>query len=159
MSGNSFLPLVKIPSLTRRLVIGGVIVVITIMALVLIPYYVLAVVQGYGVSLGLSLGSIVLYGIVLALLSGAAYVLKPTGAYGPTLALGSAVALLYLLAMYEAASIFVLYHGAGVVVTYATLVLLLMAIPSLKLIAAIVTTVEDALHPGERLPFDYKTAR
>lgn len=156
--GTEAPPGARIPSLGRRVAIGILRLVPVMIVLVGVPLGALTFLESHGVSVPISTLQITLGGTALALLGFARYVLRPTRAFGPVSMLGSLVAIVYLLSLVPNASVSIpAGQGSTVTFTYATLFLVLAVIPAIRILSAFVTTVEDWLHPGERLPFDYPT--
>lgn len=139
--------------------------------LVYVPYRLLSALSAFSHSsffefmIPIPLDLVLFGGIAIAVLAGISHASKPTSLFGPfSLALaGTKVAYLVLMSAY--ATVTLVLSGGGssgggpLTFTFSTgwgLLLLLIAIgPALGAAAAFITTVEDARHPGERLPFDY----
>jgi hypothetical protein len=142
-------------------VVGVIIGISLVVVLVIVPYIFISMLQGLGFNLGLSLFDIILFGVIIAALSSAAHIAKPTSAYGPLFATKSGVVLAYLFIFAGAATVSLSISGnnggggADVSFGWAALLWIVMVIPAIKLAAALVITVEDIRHPGERLPYDY----
>lgn len=147
----------RIPSLGYRILIAGFRVVLSFVFFVAVPVAVLAYVHSRGVAIPVSIAAVTTWGLLLLVLSAARYVLKPTAAFGPLSIAVSGVFLAYLyyllmLSPYR----FVLPGGsASIAAGYSMFLEILMIVPALEIVAGVLTTFEDAVHPGERLPFDY----
>jgi hypothetical protein len=147
----------RIPSLSYRILAGGLRLIPALLFLVALPVGILAFLSAHGIAPPVPIETVELFGIAIAILVTLRYILRPTGAYGPLSITTSAVGLLYLYLLYLAASyrISIGNSGVGISIGYSELILLLMIAPALALVAGALTTYEDAAHPGERLPFDY----
>jgi hypothetical protein len=155
-AGPPTAPAARIPSLGRRAVLGVLLLVPLLVLWVGIPYAVLTTLHGFGVSSGLDLVTVTVVGAVIAVLGAARYVLKPTRAFGPVAVLTSVTAVVYLLALSPYASFAVsIGKTATLSITYGAILSLLAIVPGIRAVSALVTTVEDGLHPGERLPYDF----
>jgi len=149
-------PAPRIPSLARRLLFGGLMLVPLLVLWVGLPSAAVTTLGRYGVSSGISLLAVTVGGTILSVLGAARYVLRPTRAYGPVAALTSAATVAYLLALVpEAHATFSVSGTVTLTVTYGTVLVLFALVPAIRLVSALVTTAEDGLHPGERLPFDF----
>lgn len=149
-------PRAEIPSLGHRIAVGTVMFIALLVLIVVVPYeFVNESLLLHG-SFGLSIPSIVGIGLAIAVLSPVAYVAKPTRWYGPLFALKCLVVLLYLWVLASIAVITVTpsWNILGVLL-FGTVIVLAMSIPGLKLVSALLTTIEDLVRPGERLPWDF----
>jgi hypothetical protein len=149
-------PDAKIPSLTRRVIIGSLRLIPLLLVYVVIPAIGIQRLQSLGISSGFPLLLITVAGAILAILGTARYIAKPTRAFGPLSIAASGAGILYLLsfAPYASATISV-GSGGTVEIVYGMLLAIAAIVPVFGLAAGVVVTVEDAQHPGERLPFDY----
>lgn len=153
-------PRADIPSLGHRIVVGSLMFIGLLVLIVVLPYeFVNESLLLHG-SFGLSIPSIVGIGLLIAILSPAAYVARPTRWYGPLFAVKCVVVLLYLwvLATIAVITISVQWNILGVL-GFGTIIVLAMSIPGLKLVSAVLTTIEDLVRPGERLPWDFPPHR
>ena len=124
--------------------------------LAVIPFEVVQRLGGFGVTTGATAAELFAAGIVLAALAGARSFAKPTRAYGPVSLVTAAAGIGYLLWLAGRATVAIAPTAdVGIALGYGTILELLAIAPALGLVAALVTTIEDARHPGERLPFDY----
>ena len=147
----------RIPSLSFRILAGGLRLLPLIVLLVGLPDAALTFLQSRGIQLPLSILTVTVAGLAIAVLSTARYVLKPTRAYGPLSIAVSLVTIAYLLTLYLIGT-FVLNlpgHAISIGLGVTGIVGLLLLVPAISLLAGIVTTVEDLRAPRERLPFDY----
>jgi len=148
-------PDAEIPSLGRRVAIGTLRLIPLLLAYVVVPVTGISRLQGLGIASGFPLVWVTLGGGIIALLSTARYIGKPTRAFGPLSMLASGAWVIYLLTFAPYASATIAIHQASLSVTYGMLLQLAAIIPAFGLVAGAVTTAEDLLKPGERLPFDY----
>jgi hypothetical protein len=148
-------PTAHIPALARRLTIGSLRLIPLVIAYIVLPNLAIQQLQGYGVVSGIPSATLFGFGILLAALSTAAYVARPSGAYGPLATLSSVAKVVYLVYLSGFAWVAIAVSNVGVQLQFGNLLLLLAVVPAFGVVAGIVTTVEDARHPGERLPFDY----
>ena len=150
------MPPARVPSLGRRLVFGVLRLIPTILLWVVLPYAALTRLGSLGLQSSLNLSTIVIVGTVLAVLGSIRYIVKPTVAFGPVGAVGSAITAAYLFTLGQSAQFS--FAGPSHVtlgLEYGTILELLAIVPLFGIAAALVTTAEDLVHPGERLPFDY----
>lgn len=147
----------RIPSLGYRIVIAGLRVVLTFVFYVALPVAALGYVQSHGVAIPISIAAVTTWGVLLLALSAVRYVLKPTAAFGPlSIALdGVFFAYLYYLLLLSPYRFVVPGGSASLAAGYSMFIEILMIVPALGILAGILTTIEDAAHPRERLPFDY----
>lgn len=151
--------LAQVPSLGYRILGGTARLVLLLIVLVGIPSAALAYVGSFGIPLPVSIATVVGAGGVIAVLSTAKYIARPTRGYGPLSVATSLASLGYLVVLGLNATyrIGVPGHAASISVSYLWLVDLLLLVPAIGLIAGVVTTLEDARRPGERLAYDYPT--
>ncbi len=147
----------QLPSLGYRILVGGLRLVPLLILLVGLPDAALAYLASRGISLPVSVVTVTIAGSVISVLATARYIFRPSRAYGPISAATSGVTLVYLLVLWAGATYHIAVPATSVVLTidYAKLIALLVLVPAIALGAAIVTTIEDLRHPGERLPFDF----
>ncbi len=147
----------QVPSLGWRILAGGLRLVPMIVLLIGLPVGLFSFLQAHGISPPIPLFTIEVFGILLSILITLRYILKPTGAYGPLAIATAGVTLAYLYLLLLAASYAITIPNADVTLSvgYSRLILILMIGPALALTAGVLTLIEDASHPKERLPFDY----
>jgi hypothetical protein len=147
----------RIPSLGYRILIAALRVVPSFFLLVALPVAALSFASSRGIELPISTLAVSLWGLVLIALGTARYVAKPTVAFGPLSIATSAAGLVYLLyAVSLSPYRFTVPGGsASVAAGYALLLELVMIVPAIGIIAGVLTTLEDARSPTERLPFDF----
>jgi glucan phosphoethanolaminetransferase (alkaline phosphatase superfamily) len=83
--------------------------------------------------------------------------LKPTSAYGPLSFVTALVFFLYLYYLYSLSPYRLSLASGSVSVAagYSVFLEILMIVPIVEMVAAVFTTIEDAVSPKERLLFDY----
>ncbi len=147
----------RLPSGAHRVAGGVARLVLLLVAVVGIPAVALEYASAHGVPLPVPLATVALGGTALAVLSSVAYALRPTRAFGPASMGASAAALVYLGVLIADATYRIVLPGSSIALTvgYVGLLGLLMLVPALSLASAVLITVEDAVRPGERLPFDF----
>jgi hypothetical protein len=147
----------RIPSLGWRITVGALRMIPLIILLVGLPAAALGFLASHSIPLPLSIAAVTIAGAVLVALSTARYIARPTGFYGPLSIASGAFVLGYLLYILSRSSY--LFHVPGTDVTvgvsFTQLVELLLLVPALALASGVVTTIEDARSPRERLPFDF----
>jgi hypothetical protein len=149
-------PAARIPSLGRRLVFGTLLLIPLLILWVGLPTVALSTLNRFGVESGISVVTVSIVGVVLSILGAVRYVVRPTRAYGPVAALLALLVAAYLLALVPHAHLaFPVSGEVTISVSYGTVLTLFAIVPAIRLVSALVTTAEDALHPGERLPFDF----
>ena len=147
----------RIPSLGWRILGGALRLIPLVVLLIGVPVAILTFLQSHGIPLPVPIATVEYAGIAITVLVVARYILKPTAAFGPLSIATSAVTLVYLWVILVDATYNLAIPGAGVAIAigYRNLILLLMIVPALALGAGVLTTVEDATAPKERLPFDF----
>ena len=146
----------SIPGTGRRALMAGLLMIPSVLFYVAIPYVGLTELSRFGINTGYSLGFIVVLGLVLAALGAAAYFAKPTKAYGPLCIAGSVLAILYLLVLAGGSTLTIGVGGSGTfTLLYGGMLTLFAVVPAIRIGSGVMTTLEDLLRPGERLPFDF----
>ncbi len=149
-------PVARLPGLGRRVAMASAVFVVAEIGIALVPFEALRRLSGLPIALGVTPFEVLAAGTVLALLTAARHFSKPSRAYGPVAITAAVAGIAYLLWLAAHATIAVdPGHGVGVTLTYGTVLELMAVAPALSLVSAVVTTLEDLRHPGERLPFDY----
>ncbi|MCI4365015.1 MAG: hypothetical protein L3K10_02990 [Thermoplasmata archaeon] len=122
-----------------------------------LPIAALSFLTSHSIPLPLSIAAVTIAGAVIVALSTARYIAKPTGVYGPLSIVASAFVLGYVFYLLGQSTYRFRLPGSSVTIgiTFTTLVEWLLIVPALALVAALVTTIEDARAPRERLPFDF----
>jgi cytochrome c oxidase assembly factor CtaG len=145
-----------IPSAQRRAAIAVLYLIPAILLYVVIPYVGLSELSKFGISTGYSFTFIVIAGISLAVLGAVGSFMRPTRAYGPLRIASSVGAILYLLILASSSQITIGIGNSGsFTLAYAGMITLFAVVPTIRIGAGVTTTIEDALRPGERLPFDF----
>ena len=132
--------------------------IILVGLLVVLPLYLLGRLTTYGVHAGLTPSFIEFSGVALAVLIAIRFAVKPTSLYGPAWIAVSGATIAYLLTAAPNA-VASLAPGSGVNVSLGAGELFRwLVIPAgISLVAALITTAEDLLHPGERVRIDFPT--
>jgi hypothetical protein len=147
----------RLPSFGYRILAGAARLVPLVVVLVGLPVAALDYLASRSISLPVSVATVTAYGIAISALSTARYIVKPTRAYGPVSMAASAVALAYLFTLWLQATyrISVPNSSVSISVGFVELVDLLLLVPTLALLAGLLTAVEDLRSPTERLAFDF----
>ncbi len=147
----------RIPHLGWRITAGALRLIPMVLLLVGLPGAALAFLLSHGVSVPLSVLTVTVFGVAICALATARYVATPTRLFGPLAVATSAVTLLYLRIILAASTYsFTLPNSdLSLTINYLELVELALLVPAIALAAGIVTSVEDARSPQERLPFDF----
>jgi hypothetical protein len=147
----------RIPSLGWRILGGALRLIPLVVILIGIPVGILTFLQAHGIALPVPLAIVEYAGIAITILVVARYIFKPTAAFGPLSIATAAVTIVYLYLILLDATYHLGIPGSGVTITigYENLILLLLIVPALALAAGVVTLLEDATAPRERLPFDF----
>ena len=149
-------PVLAIPPLSRRMVLGGLRFIPVFLLLVVVPYVALTRLAALGVTSSFDLATIVAVGTLLAAIGSVRYVARPTRLFGPVGAFGGGIAAAYLWLLSHSAR----FSVAGpsqttITLDYGPILVLFALVPLFGVIAALVTTAEDVTRPGERLRIDY----
>jgi hypothetical protein len=146
----------SIPSSARRATIAALYLVPGILLYVVLPYAGLSFLSRYGIGTGYSITFLIVAGFLLAVLGALRYYYRPTRAYGPLSILGSLGAIVYLIILASSSTLTIAIGNAGsFTLDYGGMLLLFAIVPTIRLGSGVITTVEDLLRPGERLPFDF----
>ena len=146
----------KLPSLSRRVVIGVLLLVPLILFTVGLPAVAFSQLSSHGVSSNVNLVQTTVGGAVLSILSALAYILRPTRAYGPVLGVRAAAAIAYLLFLVQYAIVSIpIGSGRLASINYAMLLQWLALVPVFSLAAAALITVSDAKDVSPRLRMDF----
>ena len=146
----------RIPSPARRAAVAILWLVPALLLYVALPYFGLAKLSQFGVSTGYSINFIVLAGTGLAILGAAASYARPTRWYGPLSMAASAATIGYLLVLARASTAVIsVGHGGTLTLSYAGMITAFAAVPAIRLVSGLVTTIEDLFRPTERLPYDF----
>lgn len=147
----------RIPSLGWRITVGALRMIPLVLLLVGLPAALLTFVSSHGIALPVSILTVTIFGVALSALSTARYISKPYRVYGPICIAASAVALIYVLILLASSTYTFSIPNSPVTLTlsYTELIELLLIVPLLGLAAGVVTAIEDARAPQERLPFDF----
>ncbi len=147
----------RIPPLGWRIMVAALRLIPLMLLFVGLPAAALTFLASHSIALPLSIVVVTVAGAVITALSTARYIAKPTRLYGPLSIASSAFVLGYVLYILGQSTYAFALPGSDITIhfAYATLIELLLIVPALSLAAGIVTTVEDARAPRERLPFDY----
>jgi hypothetical protein len=147
----------RIPSLGWRILGGALRLIPLVVVLIGVPVAILTFLQAHGIALPIPIPTVEFLGIVITILVVARYILKPTGAFGPLAIATAGITIIYLYVILVDATYHLSIPGSGVTISigYGSLILLLLIVPALALAAGALTLVEDAVAPGERLPFDF----
>lgn len=149
-------PSPSVPSLGRRIVLGTLWFVVLVVVLVGLPLEAIRIVAAHQVSSSLSTDTILAAGLALAGLGALRYVLRPTSAFGPLSMLSSAIGVAYLWLLGATAHVTITIGGTGSIsLGFGELMHLLSIVPAIGFVAALVTTIEDAVRPGERVLVEY----
>ena len=144
-----------IPSPASRAVRAVLYLIPMALIYVALPYIGLSQLSRYGISTNYSLGFIAVAGIVLAVLGAATSYCRPTRAYGPLSMLASAGSIVYLLILAKGSTASFSIGSGSLTLSYAGMMMAFAIVPLIRMGSGAVTTLEDALRPTERLPFDY----
>lgn len=144
-----------VPSLPWRVAGACALLLAALLFLVYLPEAVVRMLAQHDIPPPLPVATLAAAGVAVAVLLALRHVAKPTRAYGPLTMLTALVEIGYLLLLYADATFQLQVPNATISIGYARLIELLILVPALTLAAGLVTTIEDARAPGERLPFDF----
>ncbi len=147
----------RVPSLGWRITVASLRLIPLMLLFIGLPVAVLEFLESHSISLPLSIAVVTIAGVVITALSTARYIAKPNRLYGPLSIASSAFVLIYVFYILGQSTYAFQVPGSDLTVhlAYTTLIELLLLVPALALLAGVVTTVEDARAPRERLPYDY----
>jgi len=147
----------QVPSLGYRILVAALRLIPSFFLLVALPVAALSFVNSRGIALPISTTAVLVWGLVLLALGTVRYIAKPTRAYGPLMIATSFVSLLYLVYALGLSPYRVVVPGGSASITagYSMFLEVAMIIPTIGILVGLLTTVEDARTPEERLPFDF----
>ncbi len=147
----------RVPSLGWRITVASLRIIPLMLLFIGLPAAALSFLASHSIPIPLSILVVTVAGALITAVSTARYVAKPTRLYGPLSVLSSVIVVAYVLYILgNSTYAFTLPNtNATLHVQYTELIELLLIVPALTLAAGIVTTVEDARTPTERLPYDY----
>jgi hypothetical protein len=147
----------RVPSLGWRITMASLRLIPLVLLFIGLPVAALEFLESNSIPIPLSIVVVTVAGAVITALSTARYIAKPTRLYGPLSIASGAFVLVYVLYILGQSTYTVQLPGSNVTLhlAYTTLIELLLLVPALSLGAGIVTTIEDARAPRERLPYDY----
>jgi hypothetical protein len=147
----------RVPSLGYRILVAALRLIPAFFLLIALPVAALDFASSRGVSLPISTAAVAIGGLALLALGTARYIAKPTRAFGPLSIAYSLAGVVYLLYAISRSPYRLVIPGgsATVVAGYSTFLELMLIAPVLGIVAGILTTIEDARSPTERLVFDY----
>jgi len=147
----------QIPSLGYRILVAALRLIPSFLLLIALPIAVLNFASSKGIAIPISTTAVAVGGLALLALGTARYIGKPTRAFGPLSIATSLAAVVYLLyAISRSPYRLVLPGGSATVIAgYSTFLELMLIAPIFGIVAGILTTIEDARSPTERLPFDF----
>jgi hypothetical protein len=149
-------PVLLIPSLGRRLAWAIVRAALLIVAIVVIPWYLLNLVSGYGIGTPVPLLGLAALGVAFAAVGAARYVSRPTRAFGPLTIAASLMSFVYLLYLIPIASIgFQHADNVSVAIYFGRFLQYCLLAPLFGMAAGAVTTYEDVARPRERINYEY----
>jgi hypothetical protein len=151
------LPGYQVPSLGWRITVAALRLVPLMILFVGLPAAALAFLASHSIPLPLSILVVTLAGAVITALSTARYIARPTRIYGPLSIASSGFVLAYVFYVLGRSTYAFSLPNSDITLhlSYTTLIELLLIVPALALTAGIVTTIEDARAPRERLPYDF----
>ncbi len=146
-----------IPSLGYRILVAALRLIPSFLLLIALPIAVLDFASSKGLAIPISTSAVAIGGLALLALGTARYIAKPTRAFGPLSIANSLAGAVYLLYAISRSPYRLVIPGgsATVVAGYATFLELMLLAPLFGIVAGILTTIEDARSPTERLPFDF----
>jgi hypothetical protein len=150
-------PRYRIPSLGWRITVAALRIIPLMILFIGLPAAALSFLGSHSIPLPLSILVVTVAGALITAFSTARYVAKPTRWYGPISVASSAIVIGYVLYILANSSYaFGLPNGSATLhVQYTLLIEALLVVPALALAAGVVTTIEDARAPQERLPYDF----
>jgi hypothetical protein len=147
----------RVPSLGWRIMVAALRLIPLMILFIGLPIAALSFLQSHSIPLPLSIAVVTIAGAIITALSTARYIARPNGLYGPLSVVSSAVVLGYVFYILSQSTYSFPVPGSDLSVhlSYTELIELLLIVPALSLAAGVVTTIEDARAPRERLPYDF----
>jgi hypothetical protein len=149
-------PVLLIPSLRRRLAWASLRAALLLVAIVVVPWYLLNLLGGLGIGTPVPFLGLAVLGVAFAALGAARYVSRPTRAFGPMTIAASLVSFVYLLYLIPIASIGLQHAGnVSVAIEFGRFLQYCLIAPAFGMAAGAVTTYEDIARPSERINYEY----
>lgn len=149
----------ELPSWGHRIAVAVLIAVPFALFFIVLPGALGGVLTSHGLPFPYPTGLLLDAGLLLTVLGLTRYLMRPTRWFGPVSLLYFGTLIAYLLWLASISTVSVRISGATLTIGYSELMLLFALVPSIRLLGAVVTTVEDAVRPGERYPIDYPPRR
>ena len=149
-------PVLLIPSLSRRVAWACVRAALLLIAIVVVPWYLLNTLSGFGIGTPVPFVGLAVLGVAFAALGAVRYVSRPTRAFGPMTIAASLVSFAYLLYLIPIASIgFNHADNVSVAINFGRFLQYCLLAPAFGMAAGAVTTYEDFARPNERINYEY----
>jgi hypothetical protein len=125
----------------------------------LLPYYLEQYAAKYGLSAPISPTFLLVAGGIVAILAGLSIATKPTRAWGPVRVMSAGFDLIYIVFLLQNPVYATTIHGFTIALTYSRILELFLIPPGIGLLAGIVTSIGDIVHPWERIQLQFPANR
>jgi hypothetical protein len=144
------------PGVSGARIAGAVCLTLLYFGLVgLLPYYLEQYAAKYGLSAPINPTFLLVAGALVSVLAGLSIATKPTRAWGPVRVMSAGFDLIYILYLLQNPIYATTIHGFTIVLTYSRILELFLIPPGIGLLAGVVTSIGDILHPWERLQLQF----
>jgi hypothetical protein len=148
------------PGVSGARIAGAVSLTLLYFGLVgLLPYYLEQYAAQYGLSAPINPTFLIVAGAIVSVLAGLSIATKPTRAWGPVRVMSAGFDLIYIFYLLLNPVYATTIHGFTLTLTYSRILELFLIPPAIGLLAGIVTSIGDILHPWERIQIQFPSKR
>lgn len=124
-----------------------------------LPYYLEAYAAQFGLSAPIPPDFLLVAGGIVAVLAGLSVATKPTRGWGPVRVMSAGFDLIYIAYLLQNPVYTATIHGFTLSLTYSRILELFLIPPAIGLLAGVVTTIGDIVHPWERIQLQFPSRR
>ena len=155
-SGAPRVPPYQPPGVSGARIAGAVSLTLLYFGLVgLLPYYLEQYAAKYGLSAPINPTFLLVAGAIVSVLAGLSIATKPTRAWGPVRVMSAGFDLIYIFYLLQNPVYATTIHGFTISLTYSRILELFLIPPGIGLLAGVVTSIGDILHPWERIQLQF----
>jgi hypothetical protein len=144
------------PGVSGARIAGAVSLTLLYFGLVgILPYYLEQYAAKYGLSAPINPTFLLVAGAIVSVLAGLSIATKPTRAWGPVRVMSAGFDLIYIFYLLQNPVYATTIHGFTITLTYSRILELFLIPPAIGLLAAVVTSIGDILHPWERIQLQF----
>ena len=144
------------PGVSGARIAGGVSLTLFYFGLVgILPYYLEQYAAKYGLTAPINPTFLLVAGAIVAVLAGLSVATKPTRAWGPVRVMSAGFDLIYIVYLLQNPVYTTTIHGFMISLSYSRILELFLIPPAIALLAAVVTSIGDIVHPWERIQLQF----